>query len=125
VQARLARAARRGAINYCRVRQVPFEESMIRMTFDRLHNDAYADSPDSAPMQALRAAFEALGQPWPAPVAWQTSCDARIYHQRGHPVAIFGAGKLETAHSDSEYVDIPDVQKALAVVTLATWVLTG
>jgi len=125
VQARLARATRRGAINYCRVRQVPFEESMIRMTFDRLHNDAYADSPDSAPMQALRTAFEALGQPWPAPVAWQTSCDARIYHQRGHPVAIFGAGKLETCPSDSEYVDIPDVQKALAVVTLATWALTG
>jgi acetylornithine deacetylase/succinyl-diaminopimelate desuccinylase-like protein len=125
VQARLARAARRGAINYCRVRQVPFEESMIRMTFDRLHNDAYIDSPDSAPMQALRAAFEALGQPWPAPAAWQTSCDARIYHHRGHPVAIFGAGKLETCHSDYEYVDIPDVQMALAIVTLASWALTG
>ena len=125
VQAGLARAARQGAINYCRVRQVPFEESMIQMTFDRLHNDAYADSPDCPPMQALKAAFEALGHPWPAPVAWQTSCDARIYHQRGHPVAIFGAGKLEACHSDSEYVDIPDVQKALAVVTLATLALTG
>ena len=76
-------------------------------------------------MQALRRAFAATGEPWPEPVAWQTSCDARLYHAKGHPVAIFGAGKLELAHSRGEYIDVPDVQKALAISTLATWALIG
>jgi len=125
VMERLARAARRGAKEYCLLRQVPFEENMIETTFDRLHNDAYADSPDSAPMQALKAAFDALGEAWPAPRAWETSCDARIYHHRGHAVAIIGAGALEACHSEQEYVEIPDVQKLSALITLATWGLTG
>ena len=53
-------------------------------------------------------------------MAWQTSCDARIYHHKGHAVSIFGAGKLAAAHSADEYVDLADVQKALAISTLAT-----
>ena len=90
IESRLVRAARRGAREYCQLRQVPFEEGMVEMSFDRLHNDAYADSPDCVPMQAFRAAFDALGERWPEPIAWETSCDARIYHHHGHPVAIFG-----------------------------------
>lgn len=120
IQDRLAAAARRGVESYCKLRGFKFNEAMVRMSFDRLHNDAYADSPDIVPMQALKTAFSAVGAPWPQPVAWQTSCDARIYHHKGHPVAIFGAGKLEAAHSEEEYVDIADVQKALTISTLAT-----
>ena len=93
------------------------------MSFDLLHNDAYAASPESEPMQALKAAFEAMGEPWPAPVAWETSCDARIYHHQGCPAAIFGAGRLEVAHGPDEYVDLADIQKALAISTLATWAM--
>ena len=123
IQTRLAAAAKRGARQYCKVRGRPYDEGMVEMTFRRLHSDAYADSPDVAPMQALRAAFDALGQPWPEPGAWETSCDARIYHHKGHQVAIFGAGQLHAAHSPEEYVDIPEVQKALAISTLATWLM--
>ena len=65
------------------------------------------------------------GGPGRPPREGETSCDARIYHHRGHPVAVFGAGKLEACHSDQEYVEVPDVQKAAAVVALATWALTG
>jgi len=121
VQARLAAAAQRGVQKYCKHRGLPFDESMVQMSFDRLHNDAYADSPDSPPMQALRAACAALGDSLPKPLAWEVSCDARIYHHKGHPVAIFGAGNLEHTHSDTEHVEIADIQKALAVSTLATW----
>jgi len=123
IQTRLAAAAERGVQHYCRIRSLAYEPDMLEMAFDRLHNDAYADSPNIAPMQALKTAFEALGEHWPEPVAWKTSCDARIYHGRNHPVAIFGAGKLEASHSDDEYVDIPEVQRALAICTLATWAL--
>jgi acetylornithine deacetylase/succinyl-diaminopimelate desuccinylase-like protein len=125
IKTRLAAAARRGVEQYCRMRRVPFDEAMLTMTFDLLHNDAYADAPDCEPMQALHAAFEATGEPWPEPVAWETSCDARIYHHRGVPAAIFGAGPLEAAHGPDEYVDIPEMQKSLAITTLATWVACG
>jgi len=124
VQTRLAAAAERGIRHYCRIRSLAFEQNMVQMTFDRLHSDAYADAPDVAPMQALKAAFEALGECWPEPTAFKSSCDARIYHGRNHPVAVFGAGRLEACHSENEYVDIPDVQRVLAVCTLATWALT-
>jgi len=121
VQARLTAAARKGAQKYCQLRRCQYDDSMVQMSFDRLHNDSYADSPDIAPMQALKTAFEAVGEPWPEPTAWQTSCDARIYHHKGHPVAIYGAGKLEAAHSNEEYIDLADMQKALTISTLALW----
>ncbi|MEP0843168.1 MAG: M20/M25/M40 family metallo-hydrolase [Phycisphaerae bacterium] len=123
VQRRLADAARRGAQKYCKHRNRPYDDAMIDMRFDRLHNDAYADSPDCAPMRALTAACRALGLPAPKPRGWEVSCDARLYHHKGHPTAIFGAGKLHLAHGDSEHVDIPDIQEALAVSSLATWSL--
>jgi acetylornithine deacetylase/succinyl-diaminopimelate desuccinylase-like protein len=123
IKSRLAAAARRGVELYCRMRRIPFDETMVQMSFDLLHNDAYADSPDSEPMQALQTAFIAVGEPWPEPVAWETSCDARLYHHRGSPAAIFGAGPLEAAHGPDEYVDIPEMQRALAISTLATWAM--
>ena len=123
VQVRMIAAARRGAEEYCRIRGFQYEDGMVKLQFDRLHSDACAARPDSPPMQALRQAFEATGEPWPEPNGWGTSCDARLYHAKGHPIAIFGAGKLEAAHSHDEYVDIPDVRKALAISTLATWAM--
>ncbi|MBI4579195.1 MAG: M20/M25/M40 family metallo-hydrolase [Planctomycetes bacterium] len=123
VKTRLRAAARRGGQEYCRFRRAAFRESMVEMTFDLLHNDAYADSPDSEPMRALRTAFAAVGEPWPEALAWETSCDARIYHHKGCSAAIFGAGALEVAHGPNEYVDIPEMQKALAISTLATWAM--
>jgi len=125
LQERMRRAARRGVETWCKLRGVPFEPDMVEMTFDRLHTEPYAASPDIPPMQALRTAFEAMGMPWPAPTAWSSSCDARIYHRHGHPVAIFGAGKLEVCHGDTEYIDVPDLQRALAATTLATLAMTG
>ncbi len=123
VQARMTAAASEAVKKYCKFRGRRFEPGMIQMSFDRLHNNAYADSPEIAPMQALRAACAAVGHPLGAPVAWETSCDARIYHHRGHPVAIFGAGKLSAAHSDSEFVELGDLRKALTISTLATWAM--
>ena len=121
VKQRLAAAAQRGVQEYCRLRGVPFTQAMVTMSFDLLHNDAYAEAVDCGPMRALQTAFEALGEAWPAPVAWETSCDARLYHHRGMPAAIFGAGPLEAAHGPDEYVDLAEMQKALAIGTLATW----
>ena len=74
-------------------------------------------------MEALREAFAATGEPWGEPTAWQTHCDASIYHHRGYPTAIFGAGRLDKCLSEDEYIDIPELQRALAISALATWAL--
>lgn len=121
VRARLLTAARRGAQEYCTARGLRSDEGMIEMSFDRLHNDAYAADLSIEPMQVLLAAREAVGLPPIEVVGWRTSCDARLYHARGYPVAIFGAGRLDVAHSDHEYVDVADMQKALAISALAAW----
>ena len=120
VQQRMRDAAERAVQMYCKRYRVPFEPDMVQMSFDQLHTDAYADAPDTTPMLALKSAFDALNMPWPTPTAWQTSCDARLYHHHGHPTAIFGAGKLDTCHSSNENINIADVQKALAIVSLAS-----
>jgi acetylornithine deacetylase/succinyl-diaminopimelate desuccinylase-like protein len=74
-------------------------------------------------MQALRAAFTAINEPWPRVGASRCAGDARLYHKRGHAVALFGAGRMEHAAGADEHIDVPDLQKALAISTLATWML--
>jgi len=120
---RLTSAAERGVRQYCRLRKLEYREAMIQMTFDRLRCEPYVASADILPAQALQSAFSAINEPWPEPSALKTSCDARLYHAHQHPVAIFGVGKVEACRSDDEYVDICDLQKALAICTLATWSL--
>lgn len=124
VQQRMTAAALKAVKQYCYLRGRKFDANMIRMSFDRLHNDAYAASPEMAPMQALKTAFAALGEPWPEPRGWNTSCDARIFHKKGHPTAIFGAGELNCAHGSNEHIEIARLQRALALSTLAVWTLT-
>ncbi len=118
LRSRMTAAATGAVQECCRQRRVSFESGLVQVSFQALHNDACAGSPENAPMQALKAAFEAIGRPWPQIKAWSTSCDARLYHKRGHEVAILGAGKLEPAHSPDEYIDLPDLQPALAVLAL-------
>lgn len=124
VKLRLAAAAVRGVQKYCQFRRIAFKDEMVRMSFDLLHNDACAASPDSEPVQAFQSAFAALGESWPAPAAWESSCDARIYQHQGSPVAIFGPGRLDVAHGPDEHVEIADLQKGLAISTLATLAVT-
>jgi len=67
------------------------------MVFDGMRSDAWRRGPDNPPMQTFKAVFEALREVWPDPVAWPDGCDARIFHRKGSPVAIFGAGTLDAS----------------------------
>lgn len=122
---RLIQAAKQGAKLYCEFRRIPYDDAMAEMTFDKLHNEAYASSPHCPAMQAFHAAFEALDMPWPEPTAWQVSCDGRLYAIAGHDVVVFGPGELQFAHSANECIDIRDVQKALAASVLQVAKLSG
>ena len=120
IKARMTAAVAKGVQKYCAFKQIAYRDAMVQMRFDRQTDEAYAASAEIAPMQAFKAAFTALGEKWSAPVAWESSCDARIYHAKGHPTAMFGAGRLSVVGSPDECVDLTELQKALAISTLAT-----
>ncbi|UCD28272.1 MAG: M20/M25/M40 family metallo-hydrolase [Planctomycetota bacterium] len=121
VKERLTAATQRGVQQYCQIRSRQYDQGMVQMSFAKRQVDAYVDSADNALMRTVREALAAVGEPVSEPAAFGGICDARIYHRRGNPVAIFGAGTLQNASSDDEFIDIPELQKALAVSTLATW----
>jgi acetylornithine deacetylase/succinyl-diaminopimelate desuccinylase-like protein len=122
---RLTAAARRGARQYCDFHRIPYSDAMVQMTFDKLHNEAYASPPDSPAMKAFEAAFGALGLTWPEPIAWRVSCDARLFAIAGHDVVTFGPGELQHAHSADESIDIRQIQQALAISVLQAAHLGG
>ena len=121
VEARLTAAAQRGVQHYCQIRGRRPENVQVETAFGPLRGDAFAGSGEVKPMTTTKAAFRALGQPWPEQVAWKAGSDAWIYHHKGHPVVVFGAGKLEGAGHGDESIDMADLQNTLAVSTLATW----
>ncbi len=118
LRTRLTEAARRGARQYCEFLRVPYDDRMVEMTYEKLHNEAYASPPDCPAMQAFEAAFGALDMPWPEPAAWQVSCDGRLFALAGHDVVTFGPGELQSAHSADECIDLRQLQQALAVSVL-------
>ncbi len=125
LRARLTDAARRGARQYCDFRGVAYSDAMVEMTFDKLHNEAYASAPDCPAMQSFQAAYAAAGMSWSAPTAWRVSCDARLFALAGHDVVTFGPGELAQAHSADESIDLRQVQQGLMISVLQAARLGG
>lgn len=116
VKQRMADAARRGVGRHPRFAgRREAAGRGLRVSFGKLHNDAFACDPDSPQMrhavQAARAADLWDGQP---AIGWDVSCDARLFAAEcpGMPVLTAGAGDLAVAHSDEESVEIAELAKA-------------
>ncbi len=122
---RLSAAAEQGAKDYGDFIGADVDRDMVRLTFEKLHNEAYASDPNCPAMQAFQAAFEAVGQTWPEPAAWQVSCDGRLYSLAGHEVVVFGPGELQHAHSANECMDLRQMQEGLALSVLQAARLGG
>lgn len=125
VMQRLRQAAAQGVQDYCRFYGVPYKPEMSEMRYDKLHNNAFACPVDSPGMESFRWAYGALGKEWPEVTGWQVSCDARIFAKEGHNVTTFGPGTLKEAHSDSEFLDIRQMQEGLAISVLQAMRLGG
>jgi hypothetical protein len=90
------------------------------ISFDKLHNDAFASDPDAPTAPALASAVGQLCDIDPPPVAgWKASCDARIIASRCRDVVTFGPGRLEVAHGPHERITIDEVVAAGAAIALA------
>ena len=116
VQGRIRRSALRGLEEYCRSVGVAMRAGdVLRVSFEKLHNAAYASDPSSPAMRHAVEAARAAGTWRGEPVrGWDASCDARIFaHLRpGLPVLTAGPGKIRFAHSDCEQMTAAEMAKA-------------
>ncbi len=125
VEERMRRAASEAVSRYCRRRGAVGREGLAMMTFEKLHNEAFARDPQGRAAVALVEAARAVGIEVEEPLrGWDVSCDARLFATE-HPsseVLTFGAGSLEHAHSPQEQVSFGEVAsaaKAIAAFALA------
>lgn len=125
VQKRLADAAAKGAGEYCRRNQIAHQQDLIKVSYDKLHNEAYASDVDCPAMQALQAVYQAMGRDWPKPMGWDVSCDARVYARRGHDVVTWGAGQLSRVHRPDEVIDLNELAEGISLSAAFAFTLGG
>ncbi len=131
VQKRLVKAAASGAKAYCRKAGAAWKEAMVKTTFDKLHNDAFARRPDSPAMKAAlyaarQAAVAGVWKKEPV-VGWNVSCDARIFAKQfpKREVITFGPGSLAYAHSPQEQLHVGEAAAAARMMAVYTLALCG
>ncbi len=129
VKARARNAFLMAVLRYLADEGLPPDAIICDVSFDKLHNDAFAGDPNSASiLRALSAAVEiGLVQPDQPLRGWEVSCDARLFagEYPGLPVLTFGAGQLEHAHSDRERIHVADLIESIIFVTLFVLRETG
>lgn len=115
VQQRLREAVWRGARHYFGLVGSNAEPTnVLRVSYEKLHNAAFAGKPDSPDLLTAFGAAKAAGMAGDEPIrGWDASCDARIFacEYPSMPVLTAGAGSLAHAHSDEERVNIVDVAR--------------
>ncbi len=120
LQVRLSNAVERGIQKYKEITGDNIDLDIFKISFDMLHNEAYASPVDCPAMKAFEWAYCKEQMNFPQPIAFRASCDARIYANNGHNTVTFGPGHLKDAHSDQEKLSIEELQKGLEMITLAT-----
>jgi acetylornithine deacetylase/succinyl-diaminopimelate desuccinylase-like protein len=113
VQARLRTAAWRGVDEYLRlVGASAVAKDVIQVSYEKLHNAAFAGAPDSPDMHNAVEAAKATGLWRDEPIrGWDVSCDSRIFACEYPDLTVIttGPGSLRYAHSDHEHIDIPEM----------------
>ena len=114
VQRRLRDAAHQGAQAYfARVGSNAQADDIVIVTYEKLHNAAFAGPADAATLQTAIAAATEAGL-WPADRevrGWDVSCDARIFACEYPELSVItmGPGHLQHAHADDEQLDIGEL----------------
>ncbi|MBM4031087.1 MAG: M20/M25/M40 family metallo-hydrolase [Planctomycetes bacterium] len=119
VTQRMRRAVAQAAEACCLERGVPYQPGLAKMTFDKLHNDAFARDPNSPGVRAFVDCCRAVGIAVEEPLrGFDVSCDARVFAREypGRDIITFGAGALEHAHSLQEQVRVGDIVAAAKAI---------
>ena len=129
VKARSESAFRGGIESYLKMVGANQEDILCEITFNKLHNDAFAGNPNarSVRIAASVASEYGLRQPNQPVLGWDVSCDARLFAKERPELAVitFGAGKLKDAHSNTEHVLLSDIFAAIRVCSLFVLAETG
>jgi acetylornithine deacetylase len=87
-------------------------KARYRLSWPKLHNDSYETPPDDPLVRTFHEAATEAGAP-AGLTGWNVSCDARLLAKLGGmPTVVFGPGGIEDAHSASERIALPEVEKA-------------
>jgi len=129
VKQRIATAFGRGIQLYTKTTDLSLNKINSEVTFNKLHNNAFACDPDSASMRsALKAGLQSgiIGEEDPI-VGWDVSCDARLFAKEypDMPVITAGVGNLIDAHGDHEKIYLPDLFDCIYFTTLFLLMETG
>jgi len=127
IKARSRDAFLAGIGRYLADEGLPPDAIACDVTFDKLHNDAYAGDQRSASLlRALQAATD-VGLADQPVRGWEVSCDARLFAKEYPDLAVltFGAGHLEHAHSDQERLRMAELFDAICFTTLFVLRETG
>lgn len=99
-----------------------------RLTFDKLHNDAFArDSGSVEMLKAIEAArLAGIGIRMPLS-GFSASCDARLFahFHRDRQVLTAGPGSIRFAHADDEHIDLPELGRSCAFFAMYILLFTG
>jgi acetylornithine deacetylase/succinyl-diaminopimelate desuccinylase-like protein len=129
VKARSESAFRRGIESYLEKIGAHQKDILCEVTFNKLHNDAFAGNPNTHSVRnAVRIATECGLRKRNQPIiGWDVSCDARLFAKERPELAVitFGAGKLKDAHSDTEHVLLSDIFAAIRACSLFVLAETG
>ncbi len=121
VTCRMTQAVRRGVTEYLRDKGIKAHpERFFRVSYDKLHNDAYDGDPDGPLVRAGVYALKLAGLWRDEPITgWEVSCDARLFAKLrpGHETVCMGCGTLSRAHSQDEYITGEEVALAAEVLT--------
>lgn len=124
IKSRLSSAVQRAYRRYARStwKRMPyFKDTTPRVSFAKLHNEAYQSDPAAPAVVDALSAAEDAGIDIRRPVlGWEVSSDARIFAQLRPGISVFttGPGKLALAHSDQEQITIEELCSGTLMLTL-------
>lgn len=98
------------------------------LSFDKLHNDAFARDPDSAEARKAVEAARLVGIEVDLPLSgFSASCDARLFAQfhQDKQVLTAGPGSIRFAHADNEHIDLVELARSCAFYALYALSITG
>jgi acetylornithine deacetylase/succinyl-diaminopimelate desuccinylase-like protein len=122
IEERMRTAFIRGVKQFLRLTGSDEDMLQCKVSYDKLHNNAFFCSPDSSTFKNAReSAIQAGIIDRNEPVrGWDVSCDARLFagEYPGMPVITSGPGELRYAHADNEQLFLPDLFNSICFTAL-------
>jgi acetylornithine deacetylase/succinyl-diaminopimelate desuccinylase-like protein len=119
---RMRNAFIRGVKMYLQLTGSDEDMLVCKVSFDKLHNDAFYCTEESSTFRNARESAIVAGIiDKNEPVrGWDVSCDARLFagEYPGMPVITGGPGELQFAHADNEQLFLPDLFNSICFTAL-------